>query len=339
MRVRHALILLLALPLPAVAADFFAGMAALERRDGPAALRELKPLALAGEADAENAVGLILERGEGLPADPAEAAIWFKRAADQGLLAGMINLGRLMNAGAGVPRDQAEAMRLYARAASRGSPQAMILLGAAYERGAGQAADPVAARGWYLKAAQAGSGAGMFEVARLLLTEADPADRARGREWLQRAADTGYVRAQGLLGMGKLVGQGGFAPDPIAGAALVRAAAEQGDADAAAALGAAYQGGLGVPASETEASLWTERAARLGSLQAQVQAARDRLAARDPAAAFYWASVAARSAPAMLRPGVDAVLAEASRQITPAQQVEQRQRAAAWAPEQPRRGM
>ncbi len=176
----------------------------------------------------------------------------------------------------------------------------------------------------------------MFETARLLLTEADPADRARGREWLQKAANNGYVRAQSLLGMGKLVGQGGFAPDPVAGAALVRAAAEQGDADAALALGAAYLGGFGVPASETDASLWTERAAQLGSPQAQVQTARDRLAAHDPASAFYWASVAARSAPTTLRPGVDAVLEEASRQITPAQQAEQRRRAAAWTPERSR---
>ncbi len=159
MRVRRVpFLLLLALPLPAVAADFFAGMAAFERGDGPTALHELKPLALAGEADAENAVGLVLERGEGLPADLAEAATWFKHAADHGLLAGMINLGRLLNAGAGVPQDHAKAMHLYARAADRGSPLAMILLAVAYERGAGRAADPVAARGWYLKAAQAGSG-------------------------------------------------------------------------------------------------------------------------------------------------------------------------------------
>lgn len=330
MHLRYIL-LLLALPGPA-AAEYNAGMAALERHDGPTALRELKPLALAGEADAENALGLVLERGEGLPADRAEAAAWFRRASNHGLFAGMINLARLLSGGIGVPKDQAEAVRLYLMAANRGSPHAMFLLGVAYERGMGPAADPVSAREWYLKSAQAGLPPGMFEAARLSLATADPAVQAQGRDWLEKAAGTGYTRALGLLGISKLTGLGSFAADPILGARLTRAAADKGDADAAVALGAAYHGGIGVPASEAESFLWTERGAQLGSVQGQVQTARNRLSVRDPAAAFFWGSVAARFAPLALKSGVDAVLADAARQITPAEQAAQRQRALAWRP-------
>jgi uncharacterized protein len=220
MHIRYVLLSLLSvLPLPAVAADFFAGMDAMDRHDGPAALREFKPLALAGEADAENALGLVLERGEGVPANPAEAVTWFRRAADHGLVAGMVNLGRAFDSGTGVAKDPVEAVRLYATAANRGSLQAMMLLGAAYDRGAGVPVDRIAARSWILKAAQAGLVPGMYEAARLLLSSTDPAEKAQGREWLQKAADRGYVRAQALLGIAKLIGQGGFAPDPVAGPA------------------------------------------------------------------------------------------------------------------------
>lgn len=319
-------------PAHAATDPFFTAMDALARQDGRAALQILQPLADAGEADAENAVGLVHERGAGVPADPAEAAQWYRRASDRGLNAATVNLGVLLMAGAGLPRDQAEALRLYHQAASRGSLRAMLLLGGAYRNGTGQPPDLVAARGWFLKAAQGGMVDGMYEAARLLLSSADAAEREQGRTWLQKAADIGFPKALALLGMGKLTGAGGTAPDPPAGAAMLRRAAAQGDADAAAALAAAYGDGLGVTASGQDALAWTERAAQLGHAASQVQLARNRLAARDPEGALYWASIAGRLAPPGLKPDADGVAAQASRGLTPEQRTEQARRAGAWRP-------
>jgi hypothetical protein len=47
--------------------------------------------------------------GQGVPQDYAEAAIWFRKAADQGDAAAQSLLGELYFSGHGVPQDYAEA--------------------------------------------------------------------------------------------------------------------------------------------------------------------------------------------------------------------------------------
>ena len=69
---------------PAIA-DFDAGMAAYQRGDYVTAFREFKPLAEKGAAQAQNILGVMYDKGQGVPQDYVQAHMWFNLAAAQGV--------------------------------------------------------------------------------------------------------------------------------------------------------------------------------------------------------------------------------------------------------------
>ncbi len=88
-----------------------------DRSDYGSALRTLLPQAQSGDPVAQTYVGEIYEKGLGLPApDYANAAGWYRKAADQNHGPAQTNLGSLYERGLGVPTDKAKALDLYRRA-------------------------------------------------------------------------------------------------------------------------------------------------------------------------------------------------------------------------------
>lgn len=87
-----------------------------DRADYRTALTVWLPQAQAGEAEAQNYVGQIYEKGLGSPIDYQTAAHWYRLAADQGYAEAQINLGYLYEKGFGVEKDSAMALNLYRRA-------------------------------------------------------------------------------------------------------------------------------------------------------------------------------------------------------------------------------
>jgi TPR repeat protein len=69
-----------------------------------------------GHRDAQFSIGHLYRSGEGVPADPEQAAQWFRRAAEQGDPHAMLNLALMHEQGAGVPRDLALGYVYAARA-------------------------------------------------------------------------------------------------------------------------------------------------------------------------------------------------------------------------------
>ena len=65
-------------------ADFQKGLTAAQSGDFATALREWKPLAEQGNADAQNNLGLMYREGQGVPQDYKTAVKWYQRAAEQG---------------------------------------------------------------------------------------------------------------------------------------------------------------------------------------------------------------------------------------------------------------
>ncbi|MGF1623315.1 MAG: hypothetical protein ACFCVH_00415 [Alphaproteobacteria bacterium] len=104
---------LLAVAPPALA-DFEDGVAAYEAGDYATALEQWRPLAEAGDPEAQYRVGQLFERGEGVPASLARAAMWYRLAANQdntgaqGALDGVLETLRARETGQG-PAQVADA--------------------------------------------------------------------------------------------------------------------------------------------------------------------------------------------------------------------------------------
>lgn len=140
--------LLLAAALPA-RADFKAGEAAYDRGDFAAALSELRPLALAGNGQAQFYLGFIYRNGQGTRENFAEAVKWYRRAALQGVAGAQFNLGLMYDNGQGVPQDYSEAINWYIRAAQQGVAGAQFNLGLKNRDGEGVPPDLAQAHFWF----------------------------------------------------------------------------------------------------------------------------------------------------------------------------------------------
>ena len=109
-----------------------------------------------GLAEAQNNLGVMLKDGQGVMRDYAEAAHWFLLAARQGYVLAQSNLGWLYQSGNGVEQNYAEARRWYLAAACRGHAAAQNNLGTMYRDGQGVEQNADSARYWLQQAAAQG---------------------------------------------------------------------------------------------------------------------------------------------------------------------------------------
>jgi hypothetical protein len=104
----------------AAPADFAAGLAAYQKSDYAAALKQWQPLAESGSPDAQFNVALMYEAGQGVAKNYQQAAKWFERAANQGHLRAQHNLGAMYGVGEGVKRDYVQAYKWLSLCAAKG---------------------------------------------------------------------------------------------------------------------------------------------------------------------------------------------------------------------------
>ncbi len=97
----------------------------------------LEASAAGGDPDAQFQLGVQYLYGTNVPKDPAKAAEWFRKSADQGLVPAIRELGILIASGEGVDPDPEEGARLLGRAADELDPSAMYHLGLMFEKGIG----------------------------------------------------------------------------------------------------------------------------------------------------------------------------------------------------------
>ena len=133
---------------------------AIQRKDYPAAVRLLEPLARAGNASAQTRLALLHYHGHGVRESDALALQWFERAARQGLAEAQYHLGNMYAYGlAALPAD-ADAGRLaaqwYFEAARQGHAEAQYSLGILFLTGSGVSQDTGQARHWIARAAAQG---------------------------------------------------------------------------------------------------------------------------------------------------------------------------------------
>ncbi|MDX1485627.1 MAG: tetratricopeptide repeat protein [Alphaproteobacteria bacterium] len=123
-----AIVIVLAASVPAKAQDFEAGLTAYDRGDYAVALREWRPLAALGHADAQLQLGFMHFHGEGVPQDRTAAmALWLK-AAGEGHAEAEFTIGAVYAMGYGFAQDDAAARKWLARSAAKGNLNAIGML-------------------------------------------------------------------------------------------------------------------------------------------------------------------------------------------------------------------
>ncbi len=102
-------------------ADFQKATDAYNRGDYATALREIKPLAEQGDADAQYNLGLMYSNGRGVPQNHKTAVKWWRLAAEQGHAGAQAKLGAMYALGQGVIQDNVYAHMWGNLAASNGN--------------------------------------------------------------------------------------------------------------------------------------------------------------------------------------------------------------------------
>jgi uncharacterized protein len=112
-------------------ADVKTGVDAWSRGDYPAAIKEWRPLAINGDADAQFNLGQAYKLGRGVPVDFKLAEGWYRKAADQGHFQAEDNLGLILFQNG----DRPKAMPYIEKSANRGEPRAQYVLATALFNG------------------------------------------------------------------------------------------------------------------------------------------------------------------------------------------------------------
>lgn len=156
------------------------------------ALEMLLPLAQRGDPVAQEILGFMYARGEGIPGDAIAAFNWFALAADAGRTEAQFQLGRIYRDGAGVPQDGKTALYWFGRAAQQGSPDAMNAAGEIYLGRYDVSADYAAALEWFFHAAEHGSAQAMFNIGtRYALGQGMARDEIEAFKWFELATKEG----------------------------------------------------------------------------------------------------------------------------------------------------
>jgi uncharacterized protein len=193
------------------------------------------------------------------PSDIATAIKFCKRAATSSRRA-LYELGRAYAAN----QQMAEAVGAYRKAADKGSSAAMVELGSLLANGSAGPKDETEARTLFARAAQAGNARGAANLAALSADGGGSSDPAEARAMLAKAAETNAAEAQFQLGLMMANGVGG-PKDDVAARGMFEKAAAQGHAGALDWMGNFAESGRGGPEDRNAAKSYYEKAAALGN--------------------------------------------------------------------------
>ncbi len=189
-------------------------------------------------------------------------AIKFCKIASAGSRRALYQLGRAYAANQQLP----EAISAYRKAADKGSTAAMVELGMHFGTGSGVAKDEAQARKLFERAADAGNPRGIINLA--ALGGGAPSDPVKTRVLLSKASDANSAEAEYQLGLMMADGAGG-PQDDVAARALFEKAAAQNHPGALEKMGEFARSGRGGPQDRSAAKAYYERAAALGNEDAK----------------------------------------------------------------------
>jgi TPR repeat protein len=160
-----------------------------------------------GDAVSQFNVGTYLNYGiDGVQQNKAEAAIWYRKAADQDITSSQYRLGELYQSGSGVELDYTEAMKWYRKAADKGNPDAQDQLAFMYWEGQGVSQDYIESAKWQRKAADQGRALSQAKLGVMYeLGMGVPVDNVQAHKWVNLAI--GGLKGDDALQRARVLGQ------------------------------------------------------------------------------------------------------------------------------------
>lgn len=197
-----------------------------------------------------------------------EAFQWFQRAADAGNADGQYHLGYLYLSGQGVTSDASQAVKCFRMGAAQGNARCEFYLGSCYENGWGVSKDLDEAKKWYQSASQQGFNGAENSLNRL--NEIPPAPTGNGSSVPPQPGSVApsegddpdaWVK-QGMAELQKKNASGAVS--------FFRKAANAGNSEGEAELGACYLQGIGIPQDNNLGAKWARKSADAGNARGQV---------------------------------------------------------------------
>ena len=225
--------------------------------------------AAAGNADAQNSLGVLYLNGTGVNKDYAQALSWFQKSAAAGNAMAQNTLGWMYMNGVGVDKDYALALSWFQKSAAAKNAVAQNNLGFLYLNGVGVDKDYAQALSWFRKSAAAKNALAENNLGWMYQNGAGvDKDYAQALSWFQKSAAAGNELAENSLGLMYLNGAG---VDKDYGQALswFQKSATAGNAMAENNLGSMYRNGFGVTQSYQVARVWYKKAADAGYAPAE----------------------------------------------------------------------
>lgn len=224
--------------------------------------------------DAQYALGSMYCVGKGTEKNISEARKWFLLAAENGKTSAQYELARISRFATEPLRNYEEALRWYLSAATQGHELAQYELGQMYIQGIGVERDEVQAHRWFLQSAEQDYLYAQYHTAKLYCeSESIPQDQEKALYWFSKAAKNGAGDAMYELGKYYLNNN----DDPENNAEAIRwltDAGQRGRIEAIFLLAELYLYGTKDTAKDENHALhWYEKAARLGSNEAQQRVA------------------------------------------------------------------
>jgi TPR repeat protein len=235
-------------------------------------------------------MGVMHVRGDGMPVDHARAVDLFREAAEMGNTRAHLNLWSMYREHEAPGIDREEALRSLETAVEADIPKALYQLAMERRDGGAVPADPSESERLLTRAAEAEHLGAMDELALLFVNEGRNYDRAMSIA--RRGAELGSAPSMNTVGV--ILTQGlGVPEDPPEALAWFRRAVEAGSLDARRNLGIFYENGMGgLPADLHAAASWFDYAmdGGLSRASADVRRVTDRIASAPEAegVARYW---------------------------------------------------
>lgn len=152
--------------------------------------------AQSGDVKAQTVLGMTYALGKATSQNDAEAAKWYRKAAEKGFTVAQYELGIAYDNGKGLKKNYAEAVKWYRKAAEQGFIEAQTNLGYAYEKGQGVKQNYAESIKWYQKAAEKGSLDAQFNLGLLYINgKGMTPDIATAYMWFSLVASDGDPQA------------------------------------------------------------------------------------------------------------------------------------------------